>query len=95
MTQERAPAPFAGAQPRNTAGWGSPGSAATVTSRATATPPARPAPSSVRVQPAVSSSRGSSYLELWVGVMPRPNDAKGGNLLTPRPRSLFRQPSAG
>lgn len=71
-------APIAGAQPRNTAGLGSPGSAATLTSRATATPPARPAPSSGRVQRAVSSSQGSSYLELWVGVMPRLNDAKGG-----------------
>lgn len=40
--------------------------------------PCPPRPSSGRVQPAVSSSRGSSYLELRVGVMPRLNDAKGG-----------------
>lgn len=40
--------------------------------------PARPAPSSGQGLPLVSSSRGSSYLELWVWVMPRLNDAKSG-----------------
>lgn len=72
------PVPISGAQPGSTAGPGSPRSAATVTSWAAVTPLARPAPASGRVQPAISRGWVRRYLELWVGVMPRLNDAKGG-----------------
>lgn len=82
------PASIAGAQPGNTAGRGSLGSAAAVTSRAAGTPPTRPAgPASAPgpVQTAISRRWGSCYLEHWVGVMPRLNDAKGGASSGPAP----------
>lgn len=72
------PVPISGAQPGDTAGRGSPRSAATVTSWVAVTPLARPAPASGPVQRAISRCWVPGYLELWVGVMPRLNDAKGG-----------------
>lgn len=48
-------------------------------------PRPRPAPALGRVQPAISCFWGCGYLELWVGVMPRLNDAKGGASSGPSP----------
>lgn len=72
------PVPISSAQPGDTAGRGSPRSAATVTSWVAVTPLVRPAPASGPVQRAISCCWVRGYLELWVGVMPRLNDAKGG-----------------